>query len=124
MVTSPSQGLLTPNESGGESDKDQRKNDKRQRNFLFSVSLSLGVNGPQGCAMKETTLGVNGPQGCAIKDTTLGVNGPQGCAIKDTTLGVNGPQGCAIKETMLCKLATFPVFITVDENFFLKQHYA
>ena len=35
-------GLLTPSESGSESEKDQRINDKHQRQF----PLSLGVNAP------------------------------------------------------------------------------
>ena len=39
-------GLFTPNDSKGENEKDQRKNDKHQRTSL-SLPLSLGVNEPQ-----------------------------------------------------------------------------
>ena len=33
-------GLFTPSESGSESENDQRKNDKRQRIFLFSLAVN------------------------------------------------------------------------------------
>ena len=39
-------GLFTPSESGSESEKDQRINDKHQRNFSLPLPLYLGVNWP------------------------------------------------------------------------------
>ena len=38
--------LFKPRESGGETEKDQRKNDRHQINYSLLLLYSFGVNGP------------------------------------------------------------------------------